>query len=213
MARDAQGRRLTKSGKIDRRANNNSSGQNMYTRGKATVNQASIEFTMEYMMWPTIDLTDPDAMRERYRDYLALCEKYNTKPLISAFCFVFGTTRQELIGWAKGQRNSLSERLTPETNILFKNLVASLEGFWEYSMQNNGYRNPVTGIFLGKNNFGYKDVSETIVTHQETSFGPSKAQLEAKYQAALPEDVPAEDVTVELPETLSSKRPARKRKK
>lgn len=65
-------------------------------------------------------------------------------------------------------------------------------------MQNNGYRNPVTGIFLGKNNFGYRDESQTVIKHEDAAQGPTKAELEAKYMAALP----AEDVTIEKVEEL-----------
>jgi hypothetical protein len=38
-----------------------------------------------------------------------------------------------------------------------------MEILWENYMQ-NGKINPVSGIFLGKNNFGYQDKTEHIVT-------------------------------------------------
>ena len=38
-----------------------------------------------------------------------------------------------------------------------------MDVLWENYMQ-NGKINPVAGIFLGKNNFGYQDKSEYILT-------------------------------------------------
>ena len=38
-----------------------------------------------------------------------------------------------------------------------------MENLWE-SYMNSGKINPVSGIFLGKNNFGYQDKTEYVVT-------------------------------------------------
>ena len=38
-----------------------------------------------------------------------------------------------------------------------------MENLWENYMQ-NGKINPVSGIFLGKNNFGYQDKTEHVLT-------------------------------------------------
>jgi hypothetical protein len=38
-----------------------------------------------------------------------------------------------------------------------------MENLWENYMQ-NGKINPVSGIFLGKNNFGYQDKQEMVIT-------------------------------------------------
>lgn len=38
-----------------------------------------------------------------------------------------------------------------------------MENLWEMYMQ-NGKINPVSGIFLGKNNFGYQDKTEMVLT-------------------------------------------------
>ena len=78
-------------------------------------------------------------------------------------------------------------------------------------MQNGGYAYPVTGIFLGKNNFGYKDESETLVTHSSERKGPTMAELESKYAQALPEEVPAEDVVIQVPEMAKLPKGRRKR--
>ncbi|MBY4798337.1 hypothetical protein K6V98_08260 [Collinsella sp. AGMB00827] len=148
------------------------------------------------MSWPMVDMADPEAVRRRALEYLDLCAQYDTKPLVSGLCIVMGTNRDEVTKWAKGQKTSLGYRLSPESSLELQNALANLEVLWEFAMQNNGYRNPVTGIFLGKNNFNYKDISETVIRHESASAGPSRAQLAEKYAAALP----AEDVRVEDPD-------------
>ena len=50
----------------------------------------------------------------------------------------------------------------------------------------NGKVNPVSGIFLGKNNFGYKDQQEYVVTPNQMGEHESPAAIEAKYDE-LPE--------------------------
>jgi hypothetical protein len=51
----------------------------------------------------------------------------------------------------------------------------------------SGKINPVSGIFLGKNNFGYTDKQEYVVTPNTLSQDTPVEVIEAKYEA-LPED-------------------------
>jgi hypothetical protein len=53
----------------------------------------------------------------------------------------------------------------------------SLEQLWEYYMQ-NGKINPVSGIFLAKNNFGYVDKTEYTIEPKATL---NESDLEQKY--------------------------------
>lgn len=156
-------------------------------------NRDSIELVRELSRWPTIDPSDPEQLWNRFDEFCELCERHNSKILVSGLCMSFGMSRNEVLDWSKGKRTRLDNVLSPESADALKNILKSLEVSWECAMQNDGYRNPVTGIFLGKNNFGYKDESQTIVKHEDAAQGPSKAELEAKYMAALP----AEDVHVE----------------
>ena len=50
-----------------------------------------------------------------------------------------------------------------ESTTRIKNAYNLLENLWETYMQ-NGKINPVSGIFLGKNNYGYRDKVEYEVT-------------------------------------------------
>lgn len=207
MAQKQKQPRLRKDGKPDGRSRNGRN-PNSHHRMKNPHEQEtglesqSIDFLMELSSFGRIDLSDPDAVQERYLQYLGLCKRYQTKPLISGFCRVMGVSREELIQWSAGKRTAFGDRLSPESALLLKNFLEDFEVSWEFAFQNNGYRNPVTGIFLAKNNFGYKDTSETIVSHKVADAGPTKAQLEAKYQAALPEQEPPKDIKLESVEDV-----------
>jgi hypothetical protein len=57
---------------------------------------------------------------------------------------------------------------------------------WEHYMM-NGKINPVSGIFLGKNNFGYQDKQEYVVTPNTKNDYVDVETIEQKY-AELPEE-------------------------
>lgn len=172
-------------------------------------NSESIHMVQELITWPAIDLTDPKQIADRFSDYCDLCERHHSKLLISGLCLALNVTRDELVKWSNGKGSRLDRVLTPESAAILKNILQTLEVAWESAVQNNGYKNPLTGIFLGKNNFGYADESVNVVKHEEVDRGPSKAELEAKYQAALPTAQPAEVISVEkvheLPEKAGTK--------
>jgi hypothetical protein len=62
-----------------------------------------------------------------------------------------------------------------------------LEALWEDYMM-NGKINPVSGIFLGKNNFGYQDKQEYVVTPNTNAISEVDIKaIEDKY-SELPND-------------------------
>lgn len=56
-----------------------------------------------------------------------------------------------------------NESLPGEVRDSIKKAYSLMEYLWENYMV-NGKINPVTGIFLGKNNFGYQDKQEMVLT-------------------------------------------------
>jgi hypothetical protein len=59
--------------------------------------------------------------------------------------------------------------------------VGALEEMWVDYMQ-NGKLNPASGIFIGKNFFGYRDVQDVVVTPNNPIGDPaSQKALEDKY--------------------------------
>ena len=54
-------------------------------------------------------------------------------------------------------------KLNPDSSDWIKKAYNLMEVQWEDYMQ-NGKINPVSGIFLGKNNYGYRDQQEVVLT-------------------------------------------------
>ena len=159
---------------------------------KPTTNRKDIELAMTVYGWPSIDLADPDQIRERTVLFYRTCQEMDMKPALSMLCGALGTNRNEVLTWARGKHCRLASLLTPESAHELQNSMEIQESLWESAMSNNGYTHPVAGIFLGKNNYGYKDASESVVRHETAERGPTRAELEAKYTAAIPIDAEVE---------------------
>ena len=144
-------------------------------------NARYLAHAMAVMNMPKIDTTDPKQVEERIHWYLNHCVTNDMKPTVKGFCNALGVARNTLWRWKTGQfRPGTHEEIIVRAYDL-------LEEMWENYMQ-NGKINPMAGVFLGVNNFGYRDVKQVNVTpvveeKQETLDADA---LEAKY-AELPD--------------------------
>lgn len=129
---------------------------------------------------PLVDLNDINAVEERIDWYFEHCFNNDMKPTVSGFCNALKINRSTLMQW----RNGTFRADTHQAVILAK--YALMEELWENYMQ-NGKINPVSGIFLGKNNYGYTDKQEYVLTPNQQTDVIDAATIEAKY-AELPED-------------------------
>ena len=119
----------------------------------------------ELFKLPTIDLKDPEQVKYRLDEFFVIHEKYDMKPTVAGMGMALGLDRRRL--WEIktgnfGTQKGLSE-LPTTTKDSIKKAYEYMEILWENYMQ-NGKINPVSGIFLGKNNFGYQDKTEYVVT-------------------------------------------------
>lgn len=129
-----------------------------------------------------IDTADPKQVERRIDEYFDLCRANDMKPSVMGMCNALGIARQTIWGWKTGQR-----RPGAHEEIILR-AYDDLAALWEDYMQ-NGKINPMAGVFLGVNNFGYRDVKQvnlTPVMSQEPETIDLVA-LEAKY-SELPED-------------------------
>ena len=87
------------------------------------------------------------------------------KPTVSGMGMALGLDRRRLWEIKTGARvgGVGNINLPTETMDSIKRAYEYMELLWENYMQ-NGKINPVSGIFLGKNNFGYQDKTEYVVT-------------------------------------------------
>jgi hypothetical protein len=140
-------------------------------------------FALAIMQLPKIDFRDPEQLQTRVIEYFQLCATHDMKPGVAAVGLAIGLDRRRLWEIRSGTKNVA---IPQECKDIINSVYDSLEVLWEGYMT-SGKINPVSGIFLGKNNFGYQDKQEYVVTPNAMSQDTPVEVIEAKYDA-LPED-------------------------
>ena len=140
-------------------------------------------FALAIMQLPKIDYRDPKQLQTRVIEYFQLCATHDMKPGVAAVGLAIGLDRRRLWEVRSGTKNVV---MPQECKDIINSVYDSLEVLWEGYMT-SGKINPVSGIFLGKNNFGYQDKQEYVVTPNAMSQDTPVEVIEAKYDA-LPED-------------------------
>ena len=141
-------------------------------------NSKYLAHSMAVMNMPEINIADINQVEQRIGEYMTLCVQNDMKPTVMGFCNSLGINRSTLFDWRHG-----NFRADTHQAVILK-AYGLLEELWESYMQ-NGKINPVSGIFLGKNNFGYQDKQEYVLTPNQQNEVDSTT-IEAKY-AELPE--------------------------
>jgi hypothetical protein len=119
---------------------------------------------------PPIDLKDPQQVNDRLNEFFQIHAEADMKPTVSGMGMALGLDRRRLHEIRSGNYHtskSLSELPTLTTGAI-KKAYEYMELLWENYMQ-NGKINPVSGIFLGKNNFGYVDKQEHVLTPNQSN--------------------------------------------
>lgn len=130
-------------------------------------NTKFIKKNLEIARLPEIDLRDVEQVDRRIDEYFSIEAKYKNKPTVSGLAMALnGMNRQRL--WEiktgnYGNTRGLTANLPKNVTDSIKKAYSLLEQLWEDYMA-SGKINPVAGIFLAKNNFGYRDQVEHIVT-------------------------------------------------
>lgn len=130
---------------------------------------------------PSIDMDDAYAVAQRLTDYFNLYAENDMKPTVAGMAMALnGMSRQQLWAIVHDKPTGGAGYLTAlprEVADTIKKAYKMMETLWENYMV-SGKINPVSGIFLGKNNFGYQDKTEYVLT--------PNAQNESDYD---PEDI------------------------
>lgn len=147
-------------------------------------NARFIQNAMTIMNLAPVDLKDADQVAERINLYFSMMIQDDMKPTVTGFAMALGLSRHQL--WALVNDQPYSGRgysydLPPLCANSIKKGYDMMGYLWEDYMQ-NGKINPVSGIFLGKNHYGYKDQQETVVvTPNLLGDGADQKQLEQRY--------------------------------
>lgn len=106
---------------------------------------------------PDIDISDEKAVEERIMWYFNHCVEDDMKPTLAGMCNALGIDRKTLYEWSVGNYRKDTHYPTIKKA---KNLLEELYEGWMV----DGKVNPVVGIFLGKNHFGYTDKQDIEIT-------------------------------------------------
>jgi hypothetical protein len=129
---------------------------------------------------PPIDISDPKQVEQRIKEYFLHCIERDRKPQVVGLANWLGVDRSTLNSWNRGEY-----RTETHSPIIKKAMIILEELYVDYMM--NGKVNPGSGCFIGKNHFGYKDVTENVLTLNNPLGAESDPeQMAQKYQKALP---------------------------
>lgn len=106
---------------------------------------------------PAINIEDIEQVEERIVWYFNHCGTNDMKPTVLGLCNALGIDKKTFYDWGQGNHRAITH------SPLIKKTYHLLEELWESYML-NGKVNPVSGIFLGKNHFGYQDKQEMVLT-------------------------------------------------
>ena len=143
---------------------------------------------MRLFSLPPIDLKDSEQVNNRLMEFFQIHADADMKPTVSGMGMALGLDRRRL--WEiktgnYGTQKALAD-LPTSTKDSIKRAYEYMEILWENYMQ-NGKINPVSGIFLGKNNFGYQDKTEYVVTpnmHNDSDYNAD--DIRARYLSDSP---------------------------
>ena len=123
-------------------------------------NAKYLAHSMKMWDWQKPDMGDANAVQQRVTDYFLLCNADDMKPTVTGMALAFGVNRKTLWKWVNGiQCEFVSNESRDTLKKAYSILEAQMENYMQY-----GKINPVSGIFLMKNNMGYEDKTEMVIT-------------------------------------------------
>lgn len=154
------------------------------------VNTKYVRHSMEIANLEQIDLKNVEQVKDRTMKYFSICENNDMKPSVAGLALALGIDRRTLWKIRTEQTGYSSDVIDT-----LKRAVQIINAMMEDYMQ-NGKINPVSGIFLMKNNMDYTDKQEVVVTpNNPLGDQTDMRQLEEKYRNSVVIDVEGEDVT------------------
>lgn len=133
-----------------------------------------------------IDKNNPEEMQGRVNEYLTYCIENNMRPTVESMALAFGVDRSTLRRWKDGE----SDLIEPCRRIIENG----------YNMMNqimtqclvDGKINPVAAFFLMKNNFSYRDQTETVVTVNNPYTEQNADDVKSRYLNSMENALPAD---------------------
>lgn len=146
-------------------------------------NRKYLSHSLKMWDWKKPDMQNVEEVQKRILDYFQLCAEDDMKPSVAGMALAFDVDRGTLWLWATRQ-----VKFPPEVLDTIKKAYQLLNSQMENYMQ-NGKINPVAGIFLMKNNMGYQDKQEVVLTpNNQLGDQTSPEELQQKYIEATTGD-------------------------
>ncbi len=146
-------------------------------------NSRFLRNALEIMQLPEVDLSNANAVRDRIAEYFSIVDRNGMKPGVAGLAASLGVSRRTLYFMAQGLEFSVrGVKMRPTLTVVsfVQKAYQILETQWEDNMQ-NGKINPASGIFLGKNNFGYSDVQEHVIAPKQERDDVNTDQISSRY--------------------------------
>lgn len=128
-------------------------------------NSDNVKYTihsLDLMTMPPLDVRVclAEDLQMRCVEYFEMCMRDNMKPSLAGFSLSLNVSRMTLIKYLNGETKIPKDNL-----VILQRFNGVLNALMEDYML-NGKVNPVSAIFIMKNNFGYKDAQEFVVNNQ-----------------------------------------------
>lgn len=177
----------------------NTPNRSIFDFKDADDNTIMVQRNLEIFALPPIDILDNNQVVERLQEYFQIVAKYRSRPTVSGLAMALGIDRRRLYEINTGNISDSVKgkwrRIPKDVQITVQKAYNYLEVMWEDYMT-NGKINPVSGIFLGKNNFGYRDQQEHVITPNSQQEEIDAESIRKRYSETLLEettDNPEED--------------------
>lgn len=139
---------------------------------------------------PDIDLENEKQVEKRLSEFFEIYAKYDVRPTLTGMALALnGMSRKTLMALANGTKFGTNHIYQPTIAVTpIKKAYILMENLWEINMI-SGKVNPATGIFLGKNNYGYQDVVEQVITPTNNQESISIDDIKHRYQTIKENDI------------------------
>lgn len=141
-------------------------------------NRRYLNHSLAMWDWDAVDMKVPEQVEERIVKYFSLCAADDMKPSVAGLAVAFGVDRKTIWAWVNG----VDSAYVP---LASRNAIKKAHQLLNLQMENymqNGKINPVAGIFLMKNNMGYRDQQEVVVTPNTSGDYADPTTIAEKYK-------------------------------
>ena len=146
---------------------------------RKSVNSTYLFHSAKIAEMPRCNLLDANEINQRSLEYFKACSDDGVRPSLTGLALSLGTT-------VKGFQGLFADRRMPEDCINALGKAAAKVEDVTISLMLDTRVQPVTGLFILKNHFGYKDASDVNINTIRKG-GETAQELAEKYKSVVNE--------------------------